>query len=66
MKKLINTVAGLAVAVMSTLVTLMGITWMRGDCQDIFKVFGAVMIVVGIYSLARNFIKAAEQSYTKQ
>ena len=66
MKKLINTVTGLVVAIMSTMVTVMGIVWIRGDCQDIFKVFGVIMIVAGIYSLARNFIKTNEQSYTKQ
>lgn len=66
MKKLINTVAGLAVAAVSTMVTVMGIAWIQGDCQDIFKIFGVVMIVAGIYGLARNFIKTTDQSYTKQ
>ena len=66
MKKLINTVTGLVVAIMSTMVAVMGIAWVYGDCQDIFKVFGVIMIVAGIYGLARNFIKTNEQSYTKQ
>lgn len=66
MEKLINTLTSLTVAAMSTLVTLTGIAWVRGDCQDIFKVFGVVMIVAGIYGLAHNFIKTIEQSYTEQ
>ena len=65
MEKLINTVVSLITAAMYTLVTLMGIVWVRGDCQDIFKFFGVVMIAAGICGLAYNFIKTIEQSYTE-
>lgn len=65
-EKILNTVVSLTVAAMSTIVTAMGITWVRGDCQDIFKFFGVILIVAGIYGLARNFINTNEQLYTKQ
>lgn len=66
MKKLINTVASLAVAAMSTMITVMGAAWILGDCQYIFKIFGVTMIAAGIYGLAYNYIRTNEQSYIEQ
>ena len=66
MKKFVNTLVGLVVAMMSTVVTVMGIAWIQGDCQDIFKFFGVVMVIAGIYGLAHNFIKVNEGAYVEQ
>ena len=37
MKKVMNNLVGLINAMMATGVASMGITWVNGDCADVFK-----------------------------
>jgi len=52
----------LAVAAWSTCTMAMGASWIKGDCEMVFKVFGGVLFLVGLGILAANAIHALAPS----